>query len=114
MVCVYGSRVGSGLPDSGRLIHTVLLTATDAASLVAAVRGLDLHKPTGEFHCPSDVGRATVIGLAYRGRADVGLWYAADGCQTLDNGRLGAFQGANPSFYNGFQPVVDRLAPPSS
>jgi hypothetical protein len=53
-----------------------------------------------------------VIGFSFPGRPDVGLWYDASGCQTLDNGRIGSFEGGNPSFYDGFLNVVDRLSPP--
>jgi hypothetical protein len=50
-----------------------------------------------------------IIGLSYASRPDVGLAYHATGCQTLDNGRLGSFEGGNPSFYDTFASVVDRL-----
>ena len=42
---------------------------------------------------------------------DVDLWWNDSGCQTLDNGRLGAFEGANPSFYTTFQNAYARLVP---
>ena len=77
-----------------------------------AVRALSLKKPTEVFHCPADFGTIAVIGVSYPGRSDVGLWYAASGCQSLDNGRIGSFQGGNPSFYNGFENAIDKLSPP--
>ncbi len=85
---------------------------TDAGRLANAIRQINLAKPSGRFNCAGDVGEATMIGLSYPRRSDVGLWYQSSGCQTLDNGRIGAFQGANPSFYTGFETTVDQLVPP--
>jgi hypothetical protein len=90
------------------------LKTGSAQALAAAVRRLDLSRPVGVFHCPAAFGTVAVIGLSYPGRPDVGLWYAASGCQTLDNGHLGSFQGGNPSFYNDFQKLIDKLSPPVS
>jgi len=111
LICRYGARAGSGLPHSGLLVGSKVLDHDQATQLDNVIRQLDLAKPSGVFHCPADVGFAAVIGFSYPGRSDVGLWYQASGCQTLDNGRLGAFQGANPSF-GAFQSVIDGLLPP--
>ena len=110
LICQYGARAGSGLPNSGLLVRSKVLDHDQATRLDDVIRRVDLARPSGVFHCPSDVGSVTIIGLSYPGRPDVGLWYEASGCRTLDNGRLGAFQGANPSFGD-FQSVIDGLLP---
>jgi hypothetical protein len=111
LICRYGARPGSGLPDSGLLVRSKVLDHDQATQLDDVIRQLNLAKPSGVFHCPADVGFATIIGFSYPGRSDVGLWYQASGCRTLDNGRLGAFQGANPSF-GAFESLIDGLLPP--
>jgi hypothetical protein len=63
----------------------------------------------GTFHCPAAVGAGALIGFSYASGPDVGLWYSASGCQTLDNGRLGSFQGENPSFGD-FQETIRKLS----
>ncbi len=75
------------------------------------VRRLSLAPPTGISSCPADFGIVVLIGFSYPGRADVGLWYRASGCETLDNGRIGSFEGGNPSFYNAFLDTIDLPAP---
>jgi hypothetical protein len=47
--------------------------------------------------------------FAYVGPSDIDLWYHASGCQDLDNGYISSEEGGNPTFYNGFQPLVARL-----
>jgi hypothetical protein len=88
----------------------VRLDSQEAGVLATAVRKLSLRPPTGTFSCPASVGKVGLIGLSYASRPDVALWYSASGCQALDNGRLGSFQGANPSF-GGFEEEIDKLAP---
>lgn len=110
LICRYGPRLGSGLPDSGRLVRSKLLGPDLAKQLVGAIRRVNLAKPSGELLCPSEEGYVTIIGFSYQGRRDVGLWYQSTGCQTLDNGKLGAFQGSNPSFGD-FQSVIEALLP---
>jgi hypothetical protein len=62
--------------------------------------------------CPAgDEGSATIIVFDYESAPDVNLWYADFGCQTLDNGTIGAFEPGNPAFYQKFKPLVDQLAP---
>ena len=52
---------------------------------------------------------------AHIGHADdVDVWWNDSGCQTLDNGRLGAFEDGNPSFYKTFQNAYTRLVPPTT
>ncbi len=114
LICRYGPGVGLGPNGGGRalLVSSTRLDAGRAQQLAGAIRRIRLTPSVGTFACPSGDGSVAVIGLAYGGRADVGLWYRTSGCQTLDNGRIGAFEGGNPSFYVGFEGVIDRLSPP--
>jgi hypothetical protein len=49
---------------------------------------LDHFNDEAPWSCPADDGSATVVVLAYRGRADVDLWLPRRGCMTLSNGRI--------------------------
>jgi hypothetical protein len=99
-----------GAPHTGSLGRQTRLDAAQAAGLANVVRKLDLKPPVLAM-CPMDNGAFALIGLSYHGRADVGLWYATSGCQTLDNGRIGAAEVANPSFYVGFEGAINKLSP---
>ena len=88
------------------------LDKAEAGELAEAIRMLDLTAPSGAVACGMDLGMVAIIVLEYPNVGDVGLWYHADGCQSLDNGRIGAWEVGNPSFYTGFDSVVDRLSPP--
>ncbi|MGH9104298.1 MAG: hypothetical protein ACRDZX_00385 [Acidimicrobiales bacterium] len=96
----------------GTLARQTLLDEVQARHLAGRVRRLDLRAPVVVFHCPADFGAVALIGLSYPGREDVGLWYHASGCQSVDNGAIGSSEGGNPSFYMGFETAVDRLSPP--
>lgn len=114
LVCRYGAGVGLG-PDGGGqalLMGGTRLDAAQAQRLAGAIRQIHLTASVGVVMCPADLGSVAVIGLTYAGRADVGLWYRTSGCQTLDNGRIGAFEVGNPSFYTGFEGAIDHLSPP--
>lgn len=110
LICRYGPSTIKAAP--ARLERQTRLGEVQADLLDNAVRRLNLAPPTGAMSCPADFGIVAVIGFSFPGRADVGLWYNAGGCQTLDNGRIGSFEGGNPSFYNGFLTTVNRLSPP--
>jgi hypothetical protein len=110
LICRYGPSTAK--PGPVKLERQTRLDQAQADLLATVVRRLSLAPPTGVSHCPADFGLVAVVGLSFAGRPDVGLWYDASGCQTLDNGRIGAFEGGNPSFYNAFLSVVDRLSPP--
>ncbi len=49
---------------------------------------LDHLNDEAPWSCPADDGSATVVVLAYRGRADVDLWLPRRGCITLSNGHI--------------------------
>lgn len=97
LICWYHPTGGVPSADAGRLAKQVRLDTTQAAALSQVIRQLDLRTPTGATSCPADIGTVALIGFSYPARADVGLWYAASGCQTLDNGRISAFQPGNPA-----------------
>jgi hypothetical protein len=113
LICQYGRGFGS-LSNSADLVLSTSLDRAQAQQLAAVIRQIALAPPSGTFSCPaSSVGYVTVIGFSYPGRADVGLWYTTSGCETLDNGRIGAFEDGNPSFYQGYETAIDRLSPPA-
>jgi len=107
-----------GIPRQGSLGRATRLTPAQAASLARVIRELDLKKPSAVVmwskvaQCPLDTGAVALIGFSYPARPDAGLWYATSGCQTLDNGRIGSFEAANPSFYAGFETLVNKLSAP--
>lgn len=108
LVCWYN---GSNLPDPGSLGRQVRLSSQEAGVLATAVMKLSLRPPRGSSGCAADVGTVALIGFSYASRADVALWYSASGCQALDNGRLGSFQEANPSFSGYFEGAMNKQAP---
>ena len=111
LICRYYPAGGVRSPDSGHLARQTRLDPAEAETLAGAIRGLDLRVPSGSWSCPADSGTHVVIGLTYLSDPDVGLWYRASGCQTIDNGNLGAFQSDNPSFST-FQELLNQLSPP--
>jgi hypothetical protein len=113
LVCQYAGSQNLKAPTTTVLARSTALTPQSAARLAQALRNVSVKAPTGKFGCPAGlVGSITIIALSYRGRAaDVDLWYSTSGCQTIDNGHLEAFQGANPTFYNGFETALEQVAP---
>ncbi|GAA4193632.1 hypothetical protein GCM10022288_27720 [Gryllotalpicola kribbensis] len=85
------------------------LGAAASRELASVVNEIDLSKPTGTTSCPAQLDQITVIAFEIGNTDDVDLWWNDSGCQTVDNGRLGAFQGGNPSFYRTFQSTYARL-----
>jgi hypothetical protein len=113
LICRYGPQLhlGQNGAGTGSLASSLHLRKEQAVALADAIRQIDLTSPPGSASCPADDGEVTLIGLAYADRADVGLWYKSSGCQTLDNGRIGAAEIGNPSFYEDFASVIDQLSP---
>ena len=112
IVCEYVGSPSMAAPVRTILARQFALSGGDAARLATALRHVSLAPPHGEFACPNQrCGADAVIALGYRTGRTVDLWYSWTGCQTIDNGYVLAFQGANESFYSGFQPVFDQLAP---
>ncbi len=114
LICRYGPGVGLGVDGSGLglLVSSTRLDRAEAQQLAHVIRQIGLSEPSGVVSCPDDIGEVAVIGFSYPDRTDVGLWYRTTGCQTLDNGRIGAFEEGNPSFYDAFETGIDRLSPP--
>jgi hypothetical protein len=113
LICRYAASATS---PSSAVVHPALyrqvrLTATQASGLAGVIDKVSTKAPKGVFSCPAGWDTATVIAFSYRGRTDADLWYYDSGCQTLDNGKIGAFQGGNSSFYGRFVSLINRLAP---
>jgi hypothetical protein len=113
LICRYGSSLAAqtdaqGVPSGPR---SLALSAAQAGRLAQAIRAVRLGAPGGNVAagCPDDVGLIDVLVFGYPGRPDADLWYHASGCESLDNGYVGAVEGANPSFYNGFMPVMSGI-----
>ncbi|HAM01973.1 MAG TPA: hypothetical protein DCQ30_07055 [Acidimicrobiaceae bacterium] len=111
LVCLYGSRSGlTSSPQRADLADSVDLSATNAGRLAQAVNAIRLGSTgTGATSCPVDFDLVDVVVLAYTAHSDVDLWYHASGCETLDNGFVVASEGANPSFSDGFVPLITSL-----
>jgi hypothetical protein len=63
------------------------------------VRKVSLRSPPlGAVNCPNDTASFAIIALAFNGSRDEDLWWKTSGCQTLDNGTVGATETANDSF----------------
>ena len=112
LFCRYHPEGGVPSPNGGQIERQTRLSPAAAHELARAIRGLDLSPPRGTFHCPADIGTVALIGLTYLSGPNVSLWYHASGCQTLDNGTFGAFEGVNSSFFAGFEKVINNLMPP--
>ncbi|GAA4163282.1 hypothetical protein GCM10022286_23520 [Gryllotalpicola daejeonensis] len=102
LVCSYKNR---------DLASQTQLGAEGSRELASVINKIDLAKPKGNFNCPALFDEVTIMAFQFGHADDVDLWWNASGCQTLDNGRLGAFEGANPSFYEAFQNTYARLVP---
>jgi hypothetical protein len=115
LICRYRGNYGgpSVLPLSGRTLYRqVILETTTSRQLATSIAAISLARPPGSLSCPNGNGSASVLTFAYPGRQDVDLWYDDSGCATLDNGKTSAIIDGNPPFYQGFAPLLDRLAPP--
>jgi hypothetical protein len=101
LVCAYGT--------GGPLTGQRLLGIAQAQSLATVINRLDLKPDIGIHSCPEDADSIDILALSFRDRADVDLRWHASGCQSLDNGYIGAGETANPSFYNGFIGFMQHL-----
>lgn len=111
LVCFYGSRPRATRTVAGhdKLAYAIRLDREEARALAASANKVDLAAPpAGAVNCPMDTGAVIIIAFAYPDAPDVDLWWKSDGCQTIDNGRLGASQLANSSF-GAFQQVFKGL-----
>jgi hypothetical protein len=109
LVCYYGPMRVEDRQPSRPLGRPVRLSAPGAVAVVDAVRRVELIGGTARrVSCPIDTGDVAVIELRYRHRRPEELWWKDSGCQTLDNGRIGASRTRNPSF-TAFQDAVTAL-----
>jgi hypothetical protein len=102
LICVYDGA--NGKPFG--LVATKPLDGEEAAALAAAVSKISLsHLDDAVTNCPLADGAAALVAFSYSGRADVDLWYARNGCQSLANGHIVA----TPD--QGFIDDVNSLSP---
>lgn len=104
LVCVYAGALGPGRP-----VKQIVLDASQASRLAMAVRQVSLQSPpSGAVNCPDDAASFAIIALGFSGSPDEDLWWKTSGCQTVDNGTVGASETANNSFFN-FQKAASGL-----
>jgi hypothetical protein len=110
LICFYGSQPDSAVAATGRkLAGEIRLDQVDASRLAVSVNKISIAAPpAGAVNCPMDTGGVTIIAFAYPASIDVDLWWKSDGCQLIDNGRIGASQLASPSFA-AFQQVFKSI-----
>jgi hypothetical protein len=71
------------------LIKSTAIDVNAAAQLASGVSSSSLsHLDNVEVNCPMDDASITVLVFAYAGRADVDVWYARTGCQSVSNGYI--------------------------
>ena len=116
MICRYRAALAqpgaTGSP--GSLYSGVELDTSVAVHLATVIDSISLAPPQGTTACPSDDESASIIAFSYTNRVDISLWFSDSGCETLDNGRIAANETGNPSFYNGFLTLINKLAPQQS
>ena len=94
LICVYGGPLQPSGP-----VRQVALNQAAASRLSAALSQVSLQAPpSSPVNCPNDTGGFAIISLAFAGSQDVNVWWTMTGCQSLDNGLVGATQIANKSF----------------
>jgi hypothetical protein len=76
--------------------------------LAASIDRVSTAPPHGTYSCPAIILGNVIIAFSVPGRADIDIWWTDSGCQTLDNGVIGAYGGGNPSF-NGFLTTIGAL-----
>ncbi|AMM19725.1 hypothetical protein AX769_05660 [Frondihabitans sp. PAMC 28766] len=104
VMCIYSGQLN---PSTKHL--AISLNATEAAQTAASLQQVSLKRPTGTVNCPEDSGSFAILAFSYPRHRDVDLWWDTTGCQTIDNGRIGASQIASDSFAH-FQETLDSAA----
>jgi hypothetical protein len=83
LICEYNGLNGRQFG----LLTSTPLGAGPAGQLADSVnRGSLSHLDGVETSCPMEDDSTTVVVMSYPGRADVDLWYARTGCQSVSNG----------------------------
>ena len=118
LICRYGPLPESpaGQPTGpaavpGALYRQTRLGQSDSDPLASTIDRVSLSPPAGPSGCPADFGSASIIAFSYSNQADADLWWFTSGCQSLDNGQIGAFEVGNPAFYSVFEPAAEALSP---
>jgi hypothetical protein len=94
LICIYGGPLQRSAPA-----RQIVLSRAAAVRLSAVLSKVSLQAPpSGPVNCPAATGGFAIISLASTGSQDVNIWWTMTGCQTLDNGTVGATQIANKSF----------------
>ncbi len=93
LVCAYSGPLN---PSSNHLAMT--LNTNKARRVADAVQHLSLKQPKGSVSCPDDTGAFAILAFSYPHHPDVNLWWNTTGCESIDNGRIGASQIGSPSF----------------
>jgi hypothetical protein len=96
---------------SGSLYASVGLVADEAAHVAVVIDAISTAVPQGTYHCPAEDNSASIIAFTYAGQPDVDLWFSDSRCETLDNGRIKAYENGNPSFFDAFLPLLNSFAP---
>ena len=96
---------------AGSLYAQVKLSRQEAVRLAGAVDAISTAAPTGTSSCPSDRLSVSIIAFSYPSIPDFDLWFKDSGCETLDNGRVGASETGNPMFSDAFDPLIEAWAP---
>lgn len=97
--------------DPGSLYDQVWLTPSQAVHLAAVIGTISTVAPTGATACPDDVDSTSLIVFGYVSGPDIDLWFHDSGCETLDNGKVKAFEPGNPNFYGPFDSLIQQWAP---
>lgn len=104
LICAYSGPLN---PSNQHLAKTLSADAT--RRIADALPHVSLARPRGPVSCPADSGAFAILALSYPHHPDVSLWWNTTGCQSIDNGRIGASQIASPSFSD-FQNTFDTAA----
>jgi hypothetical protein len=112
LICRYRPSQPAYSTSPDDLYRTTVLDQGDARRLATVIDEISTAPPPEvAFFCPADFGSSTIIVLGYRSHPDADLWFDDEGCQSLDNGRIEAFAGDNPSFSTTFDSTLDALSP---
>jgi hypothetical protein len=115
LICRFGPAYANNqeVVSYGILYRSQPLNSQQARELAAAISQASAVAPSGIASCPGADASGSIIVFHYPTGADVDLWFSDSGCRGLDNGTIGVWEIDNPAFYNHFNPLLDRLAPPT-
>ena len=114
LICRYQPQATAASAEGGQLVRQDRLDSADTSELARALRSITFPQ-TLPTRCPKGAGPQVVMGFSYPFGPDVGVWYSASGCHTLDNGELGGSEGVSPNYHNPFahfEAIMNKLSPP--